>query len=55
MFLIMFRVNHWVAAPKPKIFRPTNITLLHSDEVQPHVMRLLFQVTGPDHMGIFMR
>ncbi len=49
----MLRINNWIPAPKPKIFRDTNITLLHADEVSPHVVRLLFQATGPDHMGIF--
>ena len=39
--------------PKTKIFRDTNITLLHADEVSPHVVRLLFQTSGPDHMGIY--
>lgn len=49
----MLRINNWIPAPKPKIFRDTNITLLHADEVAPHVVRLLFQASGPDHMGIF--
>ena len=47
------RINNWIPAPKPKIFRDTNITLLHADEVSPHVVRLLFQTSGPDHMGIY--
>ena len=47
------RINNWIPAPKPKIFRDTNITLLHADEVSPHVVRLLFQASGPDHMGIY--
>ena len=47
------RINNWIPAPKPKIFRDTNITLLHADEVSPHVIRLLFQASGPDHMGIY--
>ena len=47
------RINNWIPAPKPKIFRDTNITLLHADEVSPHVIRVLFQASGPDHMGIY--
>ena len=49
----LFRINNWIPAPKPKIFRDTNITLLQNDEISPHVRRLLFQASGPDHMGIY--
>ena len=52
-FFHFSRINNWIPAPKPKIFRDTNITLLHADEVSPHVIRLLFQASGPDHMGIY--
>ena len=49
----MLKINNWIPGPKPKIFRDTNITLLHADEVAPHVMRFLFQASGPDHMGVY--
>lgn len=49
----MLRINNWIPAGKPKFFRDTNITLMHSDEMAPHVIRLLFQASGPDHMGIY--
>jgi hypothetical protein len=26
---------------------------MHADEITPHVMRLLFKVSGPDHMGVY--
>ena len=48
------RINNWIVAPKPKIFKDTNITLVQMDELSPHNYRFLFQASGPDHMGIFI-
>lgn len=49
----MLKVNHWIKAPRPRIYQETGLKLLQSEEVEPHTLRLLFQVTGPDHMGVF--
>ena len=50
----IFRLNNWIVAPKPKIFRDTNITLVQMEELSPHNYRFLFQASGPDHMGIYI-
>ena len=50
----MLRVNHWIPAPRPKLWTPLSIELVTMDNPSISVRKLLFRATGPDHMGVFL-
>ena len=50
----MLRLNHWLPAPAPRLYRPISLTLQHIDSPTATVRRALFQATGPDHMGVYI-
>ena len=50
----LLRVNHWVAAPRPKSWTPISIELVTVEAPSVSLRRLLFQAVGPDHMGVFL-
>lgn len=46
--------NHWIAAPKPKIWTPISLNITHSEAPTINTRKLLFKAVGPDHMGVFI-
>ncbi|XP_040581648.1 endoplasmic reticulum metallopeptidase 1 [Lepeophtheirus salmonis] len=50
----MLKIHHYLKAPRPRIYQDTSLKLIHSEEHKPQVLKLLFRVEGPDHMGIFI-
>ena len=49
----MLRINGWIPAPAPRLGKTAELQLITREETKPHRWRLLFRVSGPDHMGIF--
>ena len=45
-FSLISRINHWIPASQPRIYKDTHIELLQTEEPKPHVLRLLFSVKG---------
>lgn len=50
----MLRVNHWLPAPKPKLWTPLSIDLVTIEAPTINTRKLLFRAVGPDHMGVFL-
>ena len=50
----MLRRNNWIPAPKPTMYRPIELDMVHMEQLNISTRRALFRVTGPDHMGIFI-
>eukprot|EP00096_Caligus_rogercresseyi_P010754 TRINITY_DN4013_c0_g1_i1.p1 TRINITY_DN4013_c0_g1~~TRINITY_DN4013_c0_g1_i1.p1 ORF type:complete len:900 (-),score=145.35 TRINITY_DN4013_c0_g1_i1:1936-4635(-) len=50
----MLKVHHYLKAPRPRIYQDTSLKLIQSMEHKPQILRLLYRVHGPDHMGIFI-
>lgn len=48
------RINHWIPAPRPKIWTPFSIELVTSEAPKINTRKLLFRAVGPDHMGVFL-
>ena len=46
LFSLISRINHWIPASQPRIYKDTHIELLQTEEPKPHVLRLLFSVKG---------
>ncbi len=50
----MLPYNHWIPAPRPRIYRNTSLELLTTEDSGRNRKRLLFRASGPDHMAIFL-
>lgn len=50
----LLRINTWIPAPQPKIYKPVELELIHLEASSVSIRRLLFKATGPDHMGVFL-
>ena len=50
----LLRVNHWLPAPPPRIWTPVTLNLTHTAAPTVATRKLLFRVTGPDHLGVFL-
>lgn len=49
----MFRKTSWIPGPAPEINIPTNLEVI-SKITKKETTTFTFNVTGPDHMGIFL-
>jgi len=50
----LLRVNHWLPAPRPKLWTPISIELVTTEAPSANIRRMLFRAVGPDHMGVFL-
>jgi len=50
----LLRVNHWIPAPKPKLWTPISLHITHTEAPTINTRKLLFKAVGPDHMGVFI-
>lgn len=50
----LLRINHWIPAPLPKLYKTIDLDMIHQDAMSVNVRRVLFRATGPDHMGVFI-
>lgn len=50
----MLRINHWIPAPAPKLYKNVTLELIHQEAMSVNVRRVLFKASGPDHMGVFI-
>eukprot|EP00092_Neocalanus_flemingeri_P002862 GFUD01003060.1.p1 GENE.GFUD01003060.1~~GFUD01003060.1.p1 ORF type:complete len:914 (+),score=90.26 GFUD01003060.1:82-2823(+) len=50
----LLRVNHWIPAPKPKLWTPISLNITHMEAPTINTRKLLFKAVGPDHMGVFI-
>merc|ERR1712106_929385 len=50
----LLRVNHWIPAPKPKLWTPISLSITHTEAPTINTSKLLFKAVGPDHMGVFI-
>lgn len=47
-----FRINHWIPTSSPRIYQDSSIELAHTEETQPHILRLLFTVKGKKYSNL---
>jgi len=50
----LLKFNHWIPAPKPKLYKSISLELVHQEAMSVSIRRILFRATGPDHMGVFI-
>jgi len=50
----LLHINHWIPAPKPKLWTPISLNITHSEAPTINTRKLLFKAVGPDHMGVFI-
>lgn len=51
--LRLLKVSHWIPGPRPVIHQHTHLQMVDRHDLSPQVTRLSFNLTGPDHMGLF--
>ena len=54
LFFLPFRINHWIAADKPRIYNEAALKLIHTESPTPDTVKVLFEAKGPDHLSILL-